>query len=71
MKKYADILVELQQKIAFCMGENVGISFPLPDEINGVRVEKVFLYRKTLGLVRNRPFALLTVAMEDGRPLFY
>ncbi len=71
MRKYAEILAELRQKLTYCMGENIGISYPMPDIENGTRIEKQFLYRKTLALTRSRPFALITVSMDDGALLSY
>jgi hypothetical protein len=70
MKKYSEILETNRGIIkAFC--GNSSISFPVADLVNGILVEKVFLYPTSPMELRTRPFALVTSAMEDGTILKY
>ncbi|HHV13114.1 MAG TPA: hypothetical protein GXX75_22845 [Clostridiales bacterium] len=70
MKKYYEILEKNKKVIADLCG-NCSISFPVPDLVNSILVEKVFLYPSSPAEVRTRPFALVTSAMEDGTILKY
>lgn len=70
MKKYSEIL-EKNRGIINALGGNSSISFPVPDLVNGILVEKVFLYPTSPMELRTRPFALVTSAMEDGTILKY
>lgn len=70
MKKYNEIL-EKNRKVITDLCGNCSISFPVPDLVKGILVEKVFLYPSSPVQVKTRPFALLTSAMEDGTILKY
>lgn len=66
MKTYVQILPEIRNIITQICGANFGISFPIVDLINGVKVEKMFIYPVYPTEMRTRPFAVVTTSMEDG-----
>ncbi len=66
---YHEILAELKKKAAYCYDDAVCLSYAVPEIENGIRADKVFLYRNTLDVRRTRPFAVLITAAEDGRIL--
>ncbi len=71
MIEYQVSLREIQRKVAALFGDEVCLSYPLPDLVGETRVEKYFLYPMGNSLVRGRPFGLLTVSMESGAVLAY
>ena len=71
MMEYRKIYPGIVKMKAALFGEQVSLSWPVPDVVNGVRVEKYFLYAATPAPVRSRPFGLMTVAMDNGRLLAY
>ena len=53
-------------------GEGAAASLPMPDVINGRRVERFFLYRRVAGKPTGpRPFAIVTADAESGQLLAY
>lgn len=44
MLEYSVLFPEVKKKTAFLFGDNISLSYPMPDIINGIRVEKFFLY---------------------------
>lgn len=71
MQEYETIFPQVQKKVASFLGDQVSLSYPMPDVTKGVRVERFFLYPAGNTLNRQRPFGLLTTAMENGRILEY
>ena len=69
--KYSDIFKELKQKTAYCFDDSVCFSYPVPDIINGIRVDKVFLYRRSTKTMGSRPFALLAADANTGEPVLF
>lgn len=69
--KYSEIVKELKLKMTFCFDDSVCFSYPVPDVINGIRVDKVFLYRKSVEKMGTRPFALLTTDSNSGEILSF
>lgn len=47
-------------------GESWSLSFPIPDVINDIPVDKHFLYSVSAGVSQSRPFALVVSAMDTG-----
>ena len=47
-------------------GESWSLSCPMPDVINGIPVDKHFLYSVVSGPSQSRPFALVISAMDTG-----
>ena len=66
---YQELFSELKKKIACCFDDSVSLSYPVPEIVNGISVDRIFLYRNTRGPQRTRPFAVLTAAADDGRLL--
>ena len=62
MLEYSVLFPEVKKKTAFLFGDNISLSYPMPDIINGIRVEKFFLYPVSANPRRSRPFGLLTVS---------
>ena len=52
-------------------GRSTAVSHPMPDILNGIPAERFFLYPTGSSLVRERPFAVLTTAMDGGMVLEY
>lgn len=50
-------------------GESWSLSCPMPDVINGIPVDKHFLYPIASGSGQSRPFALVISAMDTGNIL--
>lgn len=71
MKTYTQILPDIRSKVTQICGTNFGISFPFVDLINGVKVEKVFIYPVSQTEMRTRPFGVITTSIEDGVILKY
>lgn len=71
MKIYNEILPDIRSKVTQICGGNFGISFPFVDLVDGIRVEKVFIYPVSNEKMRTRPFAAVTFSMEDGMILKY
>lgn len=71
MLKYSEIFSDICRKVAYCLGENVITSYPVPNMENGILTEKIFLYRMSRSVERSRPFAVLTVSAENGEVLSY
>jgi len=71
MKKYADVFPEVKKMTAYLFGDQVSLSYPMPDVLRGLRVERFFLYPTGSRLMRSRPFGILTVEMESGRLVSY
>lgn len=71
MLEYKVLFPEVKKKVAFLFGDHISLSYPIPDVINGIRVEKFFLYTVAANLQRTRPFGLLTVSAETGTMLSY
>lgn len=69
MVLYQTIRSELKRKVALCFDDAVCLSYAVPDVENGIRVDKVFLYRNALETNRTRPFAVLITAADNGRIL--
>jgi len=65
--RYQEIISELKKKAAFCYDDAVCLSYAVPEVENGMRVDKVFLYRNSLDTRRTRPFAVMITAADDGR----
>lgn len=71
MLTYAVIFPRLKELVSSICGETAILSYPLPDVENGIRVERSFLYAHGSEIVRTRPFAVVTTAVESGRLLSY
>lgn len=71
MLEYSVLFPEVKKKTAFLFGDNISLSYPMPDIINGIRVEKFFLFPVSANPRRSRPFGLLTVSAETGGVLTY
>lgn len=71
MLSYATVLPEVRKTVSYLLGDQVCLSYPMPDVTHGIRVEKFFLYPMSASTLRSRPFGLLTVAMESGQILGY
>lgn len=71
MLEYKVLFPEVKKKAAFLFGDHISLSYPVPDIINGIRVEKFFLYPVASSVQRARPFGLLTVSAESGTVLSY
>jgi len=71
MMEYKILFPALKEKTAALFGDQVSLSYPMPDTVNGIRVEKFFLYSASPAPQRPRPFGLLTVSMETGSVLAY
>lgn len=66
MRKYSDILSNIKRQITPICGENIAFSYPVPDIVNGIKVEKFFIYPISAKLERTRPYVMVTTLMEDG-----
>lgn len=71
MRKYADIFSEIKDMVGRLFGEQMSLSCPMPDIVNGVRVERCFLYCVSASLQRSRPVGMLMLEMNNGRLLMY
>ena len=71
MKAYADVFPGIKAMVAYLFGDQVSLSYPMPDVTHAVRVERYFLYPAGNKLTRCRPFGILTVEMDNGRLLSY
>ena len=71
MMKYAVLFPQLVKQVTYLFGENVSLSYPMADRVNGIPVDTFFLYPHSASLTRARPFALLRVCAETGRILSY
>ena len=71
MKTYADVFRKVREMVSHLFGDQVSLSYPMPDVTHGVRVERYFLYPAGNTLTRSRPFGILTVEMENGRMLSF
>ena len=71
MRKYADIFSEIKDMVGSLFGEQMSLSYPMPDIVSGVRVERCFLYYVNASLQRSRPVGMLMLEMSNGRLLSY
>ena len=71
MLSYATVFPEVKKSVSYLFGEQVSLSYPMPDVTRGIWVERYFLYPAGNSIVRSRPFGLLTVSMENGQILAY
>lgn len=71
MLEYSALFQKVKITAAYLLGDQVCLSYPMPDVINGVLVERFFLYNSGNSTERTRPFALLTVSMESGLIISY
>jgi hypothetical protein len=71
MKLYNKILPDIRKKVTELCGASSEISFPFIDFVNGIKVEKVFIYPFSTKEMRTRPFGVVTTSMEDGLVLKY
>jgi len=71
MLDYKTVFSKVVEMKANLFGEQVSLSYPVPELVNGIRAEKYFLYSAVPSPEKTRPFGLMTVAMENGRLLAY
>lgn len=71
MLTYSTMYPLLIKKVNAIFSEQTCLSYAIPDVINGIRVERYFLYSMTNHPERGRPWGLLTVSMETGDILAY
>ena len=71
MKTYTDVFRKVREMVSYLFGDQVSLSYPVPDVTHGVRVERYFLYPAGNTLTRSRPFGILTVEMDNGRLLSF
>lgn len=71
MLAYATVFPEVKKAVSYLLGDQVSLSYPMPDVTHGVWVERFFLYPMGTSINRTRPFGLLTVSMENGQILSY
>lgn len=71
MKAYVDVFPEIKGMVSYLFGEQVCLSYPMPNVTHGVWVERYFLYPAGNTLNRSRPFGLLTVERDTGRMLSF
>lgn len=71
VKTYADVSLKVREMVSYILGDQVNLSYPMPDITHAIRVERYFLYPAGNTLTRSRPFGILTVEMESGQLLSF
>lgn len=71
MLEYNALFRKVKETVSHLIGDQVSLSYPMPDVTKGVWVERFFLYYSGFSTERTRPFGLLTVSMESGQIISY
>lgn len=71
MTDYAMTSKRVFRAVDGMLGRNAALSYPIPDVVNGIRAERFFVYPTGTVKVRERPFGVITVAMDGGAVLEY
>lgn len=66
MIAYNAAINKLRDVLNRIFGESWSLSCPMPDVLNGIPVDKHFLYPVSSGPTQSRPFALVASAMDTG-----
>lgn len=71
MLTYSKMYPMMLKRIQALVSEQTCLSYAVPDIINGIRVDKYFLYSMASGLERGRPWGLVIVSMDSGEILVF
>lgn len=71
MLNYAVVLNKTAQGVQVLSSEQTCMSYAMPDQENGIPVEKYFLYTMAYDSVHGRPWAMVTADMARGDILLY
>lgn len=71
MVKYEVLFPRIRQVVTTMFGEDVSLSYPIPDVTKAIWVERFFLYPAGGSPMRSRPFGMLTVERETGSVIAY
>lgn len=71
MTNYSVISSRINRIAEAITGRNMALSYPIPDIVNGIPVDRFFLYSMGFSKIRERPFGVLTVSQDGGVVLEY
>lgn len=71
MLDFKTVFTRVKSKTSALLGETASLSYPMADIENGICIDKFFVYSVSCNKMRQRPYALIKAAAQDGSIIFY